>query len=213
LIFSITYPLQKDAQENTINLFWDNIEKFVVNNMVSRQLSKSKSPIFKFACSQLTTPTNGETLVCYQHQDCIKKEFFNRLVKERNLDEEEKKITSQNIDQLVGNVEVGLILLNLEDGSIIGYNTKAKDLLSFDEKDITKLKNWIELAPCGFLPTNWDTFSKIAIKVEQNSKSFILGYQFYKNSKSKVIQVDSSIGTFLDMKYSILVFTETLFGA
>lgn len=220
-LYGILFPTQKEVQEGNISMFWDLLDKFMIGSYVQRQMSKQniKLPIIKYACSLQNQPSNsGEVLMCYQHGDCIKKEFYNRYIKEKSIEEEEKKEkfvyqASEPFQQLLDSCEVAIVLFNIDDGGIVSWNSKAKDILSFDEKDITKLKNWMEIVSFGFLPTNWDGFSKMNIKVDPNSKSFLMDYKFFKSNKqSKVVQIDSQIGTFLDMKYSILIFSENLIG-
>lgn len=218
-LYGAIFPSTKDPMENNVGIFWDLIDKFMMSLYVQRQISKQniKLPLIKLGCSlQNTITSTGEILMCFQHADCIKREFYNRFIKEKNIEEEEKKEKFnyqmiENFQNMLDNCESGIILFNLEDGGIVAWNSKAKDIL--EDKDLSKLKNWMEVVSIGFLPTNWDGFSKVSIKLDQNSKTFIMDYKFFKSNKhSKVVQIDSQIATFLDLKYSILIFSENLIG-
>jgi hypothetical protein len=213
-VYSILFPSSKDS-ELQMNLFWDLLDRMMFSAF--SQKSNKKNAI-RFGCSSQMLTSPGEQLMCYTHNDCIKRELFTRFMAyskdkstfQQNTKEDKKVVekTTENFQGVIENCEVGVVLFNYEEGFIYGYNSKAKDILGQNE-EVGKMKHWMDILCAGFLPTNWEIINKINMKVDPNTKSFMMDYISYRSKNQKVVQIDTVIAAFLESKYSFLILSES----
>jgi len=211
IVYSQLFPSTRDLSELAMQLFWDVLDRAMTVSYLAKQTKKSN---VRFGCSNLIQPLGGEQLLCYSHPDCIKKELYARVLnygKEKlsnGKEDDRKKTVSESFQTLIESCEVGVVLFNYEDGFIYGFNAKAKDILGQSD-EIGKMKNWMDILGAGFFPASWEIITKINIRVDTTSKSFLMDYITYRNKNQKLVQIDTVIAVFLESKYSILILSES----
>ena len=105
----------------------------MLNSYLAIQISKNLKPFnTRFGCPLQSL--SGDSSICYLHEDCLKKDLFSRISNSQNekLDEKKKIFSDliaksyEKFQQFLDLVQVGILLVNNDDGAIVSFNNKFK---------------------------------------------------------------------------------------
>eukprot|EP01080_Neovahlkampfia_damariscottae_P002755 gene2755-4163_t len=208
-LYSSLFPQQKEIVERSFTSFWEALDNFMLNNYLAVQISNNLKPFnTRFGCPMQSL--SGDSSICYLHEDCLKKELFSRISNSQNnsqmetKDDKKKSLSDiitksyEKFQQFLDIIQVGVLLVNNDDGAIVSYNNKLKEILKVEDSSLKEHK-WYDL---DLIPNDLEISEKIKIKLDSSSKAYI--FEILNEKESKLI----TLANFMELKYSLIIVQE-----